>query len=499
MKYAIYIGNQNEKWQKTIVFLAALILLFAYMGSLEHFFNNCRLSISFPYDMDYGEGPILNQVIKLSHFENIYQPDLNQPPYTITNYPPVFVALQVPFMWLFGPEFWYGRAISIFGITAAALFCGLIIHTLTRNKIAAVFSALTLLAMPYVIEWAPTNRVDSLGLGLSMAGLYIVARWPEDGKKIFWAAVLFVLAAYTKQTYAFVGPFSAFVWLLSQHRWKRALIFFALVGGLGVGIFVLLTLITRGGFYTHLITANNNAYYWETTRFYINEVFTSFWPFLVVGALMLVAGVHRRFRPKGFWLLGSYFAAAVLISFAIGKDGSGVNYLLELSAAFALITGAWLALPMQARRNRYWLQVVLLLMIILPIAGAKDLTEAKYIDRVQNRVNQGSEVTRLYEFVKEIEGVVLLDEFMGFMPRQNRPLYYQPFERKMLADDGHWDESRFLQEIDDKKFTAIVICGPQRALGYRGRWTEAQAKAINTHYKEKTTIANCAVFIPVEK
>lgn len=499
MRDAIYTGHQNERRQKTIVFLTALFLLFVYKGNLELFFNNCLFSISFPYDMDYGEGPILNQVVKLSRFENIYQPDLNHAPYTITNYPPVFVALQVPFMWLFGPQFWYGRVISVLGIIAASLFCGLIIYTLTRNKIAAVFAALTLLAMPYIIEWAPTNRVDSLALGLSLAGLYVVARCPEDRGKIFWAAVLFVLAAYTKHTYAFVGPFSALVWLLSHRKWKNALIFFSWVVGLGFCMFFLLTIITHGGFYTHVITANNNAYYWERTGLYFNELFTYFWPFLGIGALMLTALLHRRIRCKFFWLLGPYFLAAVLISFAIGKEGAYVNYLLELSAAFSLLTGAWLAIPMQEQRNRYWLQAAFLLMLIPPIVSAQTLTEANYIDRVQNRVNKASEVKRLYEFVKGIDDVVLLDEFMGFMPMLNRPLYYQPFEWKMLADDGHWNESSFLKEIEEKAFAAIIIYSPQWALGGYGRWTEAQAKKIRENYKKKTIIANCAIFVPVEK
>jgi hypothetical protein len=45
-------------------------------------------ALNFGYTLDYGEGPLLDQAVRLSNGEGIYPPDISTPPYTIANYPP---------------------------------------------------------------------------------------------------------------------------------------------------------------------------------------------------------------------------------------------------------------------------------------------------------------------------------------------------------------------------------------------------------------------------
>ncbi len=59
--------------------------------------------------------------IRLARGEDIYPADLSAPPYTITNYPPLYVLAQVPFVQRVGPAFWYGRLISAVSAIAAAI------------------------------------------------------------------------------------------------------------------------------------------------------------------------------------------------------------------------------------------------------------------------------------------------------------------------------------------------------------------------------------------
>lgn len=40
--------------------------------------------------LDYGEGPLLNQARLLAEGRPIYRPNLNDYPYTVANYPPLF-------------------------------------------------------------------------------------------------------------------------------------------------------------------------------------------------------------------------------------------------------------------------------------------------------------------------------------------------------------------------------------------------------------------------
>jgi 4-amino-4-deoxy-L-arabinose transferase-like glycosyltransferase len=485
--------------EKILIWIAALVVLAVLMRGVYYFANNAWLSITFPNTMDYGEGPIVNQVVRLSRFQNIYPNDFDQPPYTVTNYPPVFVTAQVPFVWIFGTAFWYGRLISTLSILLAAVSAGLIIHTLTGNKLASVITALTLVSIPYIVEWGATNRVDSLGLGLSLAGLMVIIRHPEQRGKRILGAVLMVLAAYTKQMYAFCAPFAAFVWLLCEPPRKKAWELFGWVAGLGLGLFGLLTLVTRGGFFNQVITANNNAYYWDTTGFYIDEVIGVFWFYLLIGGVLLFSIFYKSTRHKVWWVAAPYFVGAIVVSLAIGKDGSYINYLFELSAAFALLAGLWVWAAGHYFPRQKWLPALFLLFLILPINRANQLTEERYLSRVRDRVSQEFDIQRLFNKVQAYDGIILVDEYMGFLPLMHREIYFQPFERKMLSDDGTWDESQFVQEIRDQKFDVIIIYYPQWALTERGRWTQAQAEAIWEYYIEGPTYAGGTIFLPREE
>src|SRR4030095_6617725 len=71
-------------------------------------------AVKYPYSMDYGEAPLVDQAMRLAAGENIYRADISTPPYTISNYPPLYIALLALSVKLFGPAstFVVGRTIS---------------------------------------------------------------------------------------------------------------------------------------------------------------------------------------------------------------------------------------------------------------------------------------------------------------------------------------------------------------------------------------------------
>ena len=52
-------------------------------------------ALAFPYPLNYGEGPLLDQSVRLAQFQTIYRTDLTVSPYD-ANYPPLFMLAQVP-------------------------------------------------------------------------------------------------------------------------------------------------------------------------------------------------------------------------------------------------------------------------------------------------------------------------------------------------------------------------------------------------------------------
>ncbi|HSE04420.1 MAG TPA: hypothetical protein VLK35_09755, partial [Methylomirabilota bacterium] len=157
------------------VSLAALVptglLLLALAAGAVVFVGDGARVIAFPYPVDYGEGPLLAQTEALGRGESIYRADLSAPPYTISNYPPLYPLVLSPVARLAGSAFWYGRLLSWLSILAAALLVGAILHALTRDRLAAVIGALFLLAFPPASYWASLYRVDALALALSLGGL----------------------------------------------------------------------------------------------------------------------------------------------------------------------------------------------------------------------------------------------------------------------------------------------------------------------------------------
>src|SRR5690349_16825888 len=65
------------------VFLVLVALALAAMIgiSLSNYTNQARLALSFRYPLDYGEGPLLDQTLRMAGGENIYHNNFAVPPY----------------------------------------------------------------------------------------------------------------------------------------------------------------------------------------------------------------------------------------------------------------------------------------------------------------------------------------------------------------------------------------------------------------------------------
>jgi hypothetical protein len=519
--------------------LTFLFSLYFLVQGAWMLYEQGRQAFDFRYTLDYGEGPLLDQAVRLSKGENIYRKDISIPPYNIANYPPLFVLVQAPFVWIFGPALWYGRLISLLCTLAAALFTGLAIWALVRDRLAAIAGGLLLLAIPYVLHWSPLNRIDNLALALLMAGLFTAARRPESRKGRILAAVLLLLAIYTRQSYGLAGPLAIFLFLLmapaasAEHQpdlknalrqgWRQALEFALWLGGLGLALFLLLTLFTGGGFFFHIVTANVNPFYWDTVRRYAADIW-GYMPFLVAGSLGLIAwgareGLRvfqknprsqvpaelkkkpdrlvRQFtteRRRSWWLAVPFLLGATVSAITIGKDGSNVNYLLELCAALSLASGVLIAWAGQeSRAFKIALLVVLAFQVSLILNWSRD-TYATYHTA---RFNQEPQLFQLNQTIERApEGDLLADEHMALLAVNGRPVVFQPFEFKMLSDAGKWDQADFVQSLKERRYPMILLYDPDSWDSPHARWTQEQLDALYANYQSSTRLADTLVFKP---
>ena len=218
----------------------AKIMLFMFLSlAAVIFIVRGAMAIPHRYPLDYGEAPLVDQAMRLAAGQNIYRPDLASPPYTISNYPPLFMLFLVPFVKLFGPNFQAGRVISLLSTLASAVFLGQIVYTLTKDRMAAIVTSMLFGAVPYVVGWSPLLRVDMLALAFSTAGMYVVVRWTSTRRGFVIGGLLLVAAIYTRQSFALAAPLGTFVWQWMQNK-RRAIGFAAWIGGVSLALFFIL-------------------------------------------------------------------------------------------------------------------------------------------------------------------------------------------------------------------------------------------------------------------
>jgi len=489
----------------SVVFAVALIVfgIHALQGLL------------YPFPLDYGEAPLVDQAIRLAQGGAIYRANLDTPPYTITNYPPLYVLAMAPFVAIFGPNFWAGRLISVVGALATAWFLGGIVaaqggQAQSRDRFAAWLTALLFLAFPYVVSWAKLARIDLLALALSIAALYVIACRPQSNRALVGTALLLTAAIYTRQSYGLAAPFAAFVWVWARRGWRAAFALAGMVAAVGLFLFVILNLATGGGFFFNIVTANVNPFNIDTIIRYTRELW-GLVPILLFLCVVLIFFIPARARRKlsaaeGWPMVIPYLAGALLSAGTIGKIGSNVNYLLELCAALALVAGTVLTWSRKVWRSDVespgpvWVpplaRSVVLILLAVQVPLLMRFTLLNPVQDFKYRSSLRPSLDELRVLVAETAGPVLADEYMGMLTLNNKLLYIQPFEVTQLANAGLWDQTPLLDAIRAETFPLILIHHYRWYPVYQERWTPEMLTAIQAHYVASDFKADTILFRP---
>jgi len=445
-------------------------------------------ALAYPYPLDYGEGAVLDQAIRLASGQPIYRTDLSALSYVVNVYPPLYLSAQAPFLILWGPAFWYGRAVSLVCALAVALLLALTLRVLARDWVVSIAGGLGFLSIPYALHWARLFRVDMLALFLSWAALFVIVRWPKERWSFFAALTLLVASIYTRQSYLLAAPLAAACWIFHQSGWKHAFSFLAWLAGLLAGIFVVLNLATGGGFFFNTVTIlGRQSVSVDTIRYYVDEVSTHMPWFLAASALFMVVALSKRGENLSGALVLPYLAGSLVSALTIGKPGSNVNYLLELSVALCFSTAmvlAWL-------QRWPWMRALALVLLGLQIYMLGQWLQGDYYRA--HYAEPRPENAEIAELIRKTDGPVLTDEYIGLLLLERRPVYIQPFDFTALAQNGLWDQGPFLEMLDRREFELIIIYNPYNAL-VRQRWTKEMLQHIRSNYEQIEPIGENEIY-----
>ncbi|MDA8016035.1 MAG: hypothetical protein MPN21_01205 [Thermoanaerobaculia bacterium] len=459
---------------------------------ISEFLLDAWRAVTFPYPLDYGEGPLLDQARRLAALDNIYRPLESGPPWTVSNYPPVYPLLLAVGTALVGPIYAWGRVVSILSALAVAWWIGRILHRRTGDALVAAVSAVTFLFTPYVAFWATLQRVDLLALALSWAAIAWLLG--DARRSVAPAAMLLAASILTRQTFALAAPCALFVWLLLQDLPGRALRLALLTGGL-VGFAAVVLQILSGGFVDHVLTANWNVWRPGTLVEFAVDVCRRL-PVPILGATLAIALLLRRWRRREpSWDFGAfvsvYLLFALLSAVTIGKAGANVNYLLELSVALSLGMGILLAELRREPRLR------LLALGFVAVQWFTWVQPTRHEMFTEIYLQAENEAAAVLERIERTDGDIVAGQWLGLLPLADRDVTLQPHERQHLVTHGHWDQKPAVDWLRRGEAEMILLYRPPEiAELWQGMWTQELRKAIEECYAVEEFIGSTQVLRP---
>ena len=332
-------AGQGWQWASRALFALAILLLVGHFVIYVHFAVGV---MRFPFDYDQGEGFELVDTIMFSEGEWPYR-DNETYPFYASNYPPLFHVLLVPFVWLFGPAYWYGRLAGFLAtlITAAAI--GWIVLREGRHRPLAIMAGLAYLASNYIFHVGPLFRQHISMVMFETLAILVLAHVTEqrDARRRRWtmvAGLLLLLAAgFTKQL-ALATCVAVFAFLFVRNP-RRSIAWGVIFAGAAGLLFVGINVATRGEWWANIIAANVNEYFPQQ----FVDLFEQW--FRLHYALVILAGLFALYELyfDRLSLYSMWWVLAVANSALSGKWGAGDSYFATAIAATCVLSGIFAA------------------------------------------------------------------------------------------------------------------------------------------------------------
>jgi hypothetical protein len=468
------------------------------------FFLHAYQAISFPYQLDYGEGPILQIAAEMARGNPMYPP-VDRPPYIIASYEPAYYLISALGVKLFGLSFWWGRLVSCLSVVLTALFAGLIAWDRTKHRFASFLAGGTVLAMPHFMVWATLMRVDALALAFAVAGFWLFTRAAR------WAGMApFSLGVFTRRT-TVAGMGAAF--LDDAHRrgaWPAAKGFAVQVAVIAA-LLVAADLATRGGMHRqlalHTATSLGKAWSWQQLWSLLwvpgNPCPLKRWP--VYFAITVIAAVWSAFRlvgqkPKLLPRSGAgaeapalllWFVFACVIFLTAGRIGSAHNYLMEPTAVGAMMFGVMYAvLSRRPGRGQIGLMIVAGGLAAQMVWTTQHLPDTLSIlqPRVDPRASQ-----HIVDLIRDTDGPTLVEDTgLSLLAGKEPPL--MPFEFTMMARAKALDPEPIFAAVREGRYPLVVLrFNPFDPLEIKlhkpgddwkgGRWPDGIISGVQARYR----------------
>ena len=466
---------------------ATLALAFSFLVYLLYAAN----LIPFPFDYDQGEGFELHDTVLFSQGQLPYR-DVEAFPFYASNYPPLYHMLAAPFVWIFGPAYWYGRLLSFLASLISAIAIAFAVYRDGKRHVwIALLSGLAFLASNFVYHIGPLFRQHTLMVTFETLAIVILARaFPARRRRgTAIALLLLICAGYTKQLAA-ITALAAFAWMFLRHP-ARAVSWLVGFAAIGAAIFLAFQVASDGHWWTHTIVANVNRFDpWQS--FGLFALWFKLHGFLLIpaAALLIYETYIERLSLYSLWFLST----ALLGGIASGTWGAGDSYFTTSIVAICILSGIAFSRALDEtqsfRNGKRQLQLLVPLLIPLlylgyaratlkmptdghfaPLAEALDIepnVREEFFDSatfdVPGYANIGyfiNEVDiaaghRIITAIEETE-LPILSEEAGFSIAAGREVITNPTQLRNLHLAGAFEGEQLIDMIDDRAFGLVIL------------------------------------------
>ena len=297
--------------------------------------------IAYPYDLEWMEGGMLLHALRVVEGKPIYGPPSVE--FISFLYTPFYGQLVGWLGKVVGLSYLLGRLVSVISFTAVLAVVFLAVRRQCGRGWAGALwglaaAGLVASTFQHTGAWYDLVRNDSLYLGLVASSLYLLRYHNSSTRWVAVAAVLAVLAFFTKQTASLFIVLSGVTLLLMS--WRRHPIYVVIVGA-GTGALLLLgNALTDGWFWKYTFEMHQgHDLYWDRIWPVTELTLLGFFP-----AVGLVFGVWLLAAPV-CWLASRslsrvdrgnlYWALVALVGIAV----SAVGYATQWASKNAFIPG----------------------------------------------------------------------------------------------------------------------------------------------------------------
>ena len=501
---------------------ALLFAVIAMAFVFQRFLAEGYGAVQFGWQLDYGEGIVWEQM-RLMVAGRGYGA-IDGLPAIVFHYPPLFHMVTAALAGVTGLDaLAVGRSVSIGSTLLIGLFAGLIAAKVVRAEdpsrppaVCGLVAGLSVFCFAPVLFWAPLMRVDMLSIALSFAGLFVAMSALARPKLIAVSAILFVAAVFTKQT-SVVAPAAVFLTFLLL-RPRLAWILAGSCTAIGLAVLGALVLATDGGFVRHIVLYNANRIDWSRLSSIPAEMSShSFFIAVVVICVATrlkarlplyrrtgsFAAVRQRLDAApgdGFFLLVLVYASLTsLMTLAIAKSGSSVNYFIEWTAVLAILLGiaardaANAAFGKAQAPGKRPFPMSILLPVLIGFQALVMAPPASYAElRSAARIAAFEE---LQAMIRSADRPVISDD-MVLLVRSGTAVQWEPAIFAELASTGTWNETPFVGRIRAGQFAFFITDGTRGTRPFDSRYNPAVADAIDAAYPVKRTVAGYTLHLP---